>query len=127
MYYLRRKLSVRLLWPVHPFVLWSSFDSLFLSIIGEKQQIVLISEYFLNNMFYNASYTIGESFSIRVLFSRCFSVVVLIISFYQYDKLVGRAPGPESIEDLLYVVAELRAVRVLYCLDDRAFTSSVSP
>ena len=78
-------------------------------------------------MFYNASYTIGESFSTRVLFSRCFSVVALIISFYQYDKLVGRAPGPESIEDLLYVVAELRAVRVLYCLDDRAFTSSVSP
>ena len=40
---------------------------------------------------------------------------------------MGKAPGPESIEDLLYVVAELRAVRVLYCLDDRAFTSSVSP
>ena len=78
-------------------------------------------------MFYNASYTIGESFSIRVLFSRCFSVVVLIISFYQYDKLVGRAPGPESIEDLLYVVAELRAVGILYCLNDWAFNSSSTP
>ena len=32
----QRQLVVRLLWPVHPFAFWTLFDSLFLSIIGEK-------------------------------------------------------------------------------------------
>ena len=40
---------------------------------------------------------------------------------------MGKAPGPESIEDLLYVVAELRAVGVLYCLNDWTFNSSSTP
>ena len=71
-----------------------------------KIKSVLISDFYLDSMFYNAFYTIGESFSTRVLFSRCFLVVALIISFYRCEKLIKRAPGPDPIDGLLYVVAE---------------------
>ena len=71
-----------------------------------KIKSVLIPDFYLDSMFYNASYTIGESFSTRVLFSRCFLVVALIISFYRCEKLIKRAPCPDPIDGLLYVVAE---------------------